>query len=365
MTRSPISYLGLGFLGLTVACGGNGTTAAPTNDAEAADAGVSPYAAECSEAGTPPSSLECTGLYSDIETKVIATGVRAYAPAVPLWADGAEKDRWIFLPPGTPIDATDPNEWTFPVGTKVWKQFSKDGLRVETRMFQKVQSNFWVRTTYAWNTDETEAIMSPGGNIPWGDGGFYHIPTGDECDQCHRGRNDHLLGFEQVSLGLAGATGLTLPELVADKLITPPPSMTSLVVGDDGTGVAAPPMEWLHINCGVSCHNDNSNSTAFGSSMRLRLDPTLLDGGSSVDFDTRTTTLGVIANNPMWSSEPRIVPGDPTDSLLVELITSRGTNNLAADQMPPIATFIVDVPDTQNVVTWIGKMPPLADAGAD
>ena len=62
MTRSPISYLGLGFLGLTVACGGNGTTAAPTNDAEAADAGVSPYAAECSEAGTPPSSLECTGL---------------------------------------------------------------------------------------------------------------------------------------------------------------------------------------------------------------------------------------------------------------------------------------------------------------
>jgi hypothetical protein len=216
-----------------------------------------------------------------------------------------------------------------------------------------------VRTTYAWNADETTATISPGGDIPWGDGGTYHIPTPDECDQCHRGRTDRLLGFEQVSLGLAGATGLTLAELVADKLIAPAPSSTSLSVGDDGTGVAAAPLEWLHINCGVSCHNDNSNSTAYGSSMRLRLDPTLLDGRSSVDFDTRTTTLGMIANNPMWNNQVRIVPGDPTDSLLVQLISNRGTDNPEANQMPPIATSIVDVADTQNVVTWIGKMPPI------
>jgi hypothetical protein len=93
--------------------------------------------------------------------------------------------------------------------------------------------------------------------------------------------------------------------------------------------------------------------------MRLRLDPTLLDGRSSVDFDTRTTTLGMIANNPMWNNQVRIVPGDPTDSLLVQLISNRGTDNPEANQMPPIATSIVDVADTQNVVTWIGKMPPL------
>jgi hypothetical protein len=338
-----------------------------TTDAEA-DAGVWQYAAECAEAGSPPpNTIECTGLYADVASNTLAPGIRAYAPAIPLWADFAEKERWIYLPPGTTIDATDPNEWIFPVGTKLFKQFTRDGKRVETRMWQKTQPNFWVRATYAWNADDTEATISAGADLPWGtDGGVYHIPTGDECDQCHRGRDDRILGFEQVSLGLAGATGLTLAELASEKLIAPIPTMTSLTVGDDGTGKAPAPLSWLHINCGVTCHNDNSNSTAYGSSMRLRLDPTMLDGGSSVDVPSRTTTMDVLANSPGGGGQARIIPGDPTHSLLVELISNRGTDDPAQNQMPPIATNLVDVPDTQNVIAWIAAMSPLpTDAGAD
>jgi hypothetical protein len=331
-----------------------------------ADAAASPYAAECANAAVPPTQIECTGLYTDVATKTIAPGIRPYAPAVPLWADFATKLRWIYLPPGTTIDTTDPNDWTFPVGTKVWKEFTRDGKRVETRLWQKVQPTYWVRTTYAWSADELTATMSGGGDIPWSsDGGLYHIPTGEECDQCHRGRTDHLLGFEQVSLGLAGATGLTLAQLTQEHLLSPPVASTSLSIGDDGTGLAAAPMAWLHINCGVSCHNDNSNSTGYGSDMRLRLDVTLLDGGPSTDFETRTTTIGMLANNPMWNSEPRIDPGNSGQSLLVKLITNRGTDNPAANQMPPIATYIVDTPDSDNVIAWINKMAPLADAGTD
>jgi len=369
-----VAFIGLTLVALTIACGAStvpsgapgGSETPPDAGAAGADTGTaaSPYAAECAEAASPPvTSLVCTGLYSDILTKAIAPGVRAYAPAVALWADNADKGRWIYLPPGTTIDATDPDEWTFPVGTKVWKQFSRDGIVVETRMFQKTMPNYWVRTTYAWNADLTEAIMSPGGNITLpGDAGVYHIPTADECDQCHKGRNDHLMGFEQVSLGLQGATGLTLPELVAEKLITPAPKLVDLTVGDDGTGRAVPSMKWLHINCGVSCHNDNSNSTAYAAGMNLRLDPTLLDGRSSAGFGARTTTLDVRANNPMWSGQIRIIPGDPTDSLLYKLITNRGTSNSVNDQMPPIATFIVDAEDTMAVGMWIGAMPA-ADGG--
>jgi hypothetical protein len=356
----------LTLLGMTVACSG---PAASSPDDASIDAApeASLYAAECANAAVPPATIDCTGLYADVATKQLATGVRPYAPAVPLWADTASKNRWISLPPGTQIDATDPNEWIFPVGTKVWKEFSRDGRRVETRFFEKTQPGYWVRTTYAWTDDETEATSSAGGDIPLGtDGGTYHIPTPDECDQCHRGRTDHLLGFEQVSLGLAAATGLTLPELVAEQLVTPPPARTSLMVGDDGTGVAAAPLAWLHINCGVSCHNANSNSTAYGSGMLLRLDPTLLDGRSSVDFDSRTTTIGQLANNPMWSGQTRIVPGDPSHSLLVKLITNRGTDNPVANQMPPIASSLVDTTDTQAVIDWIGKMPAAPmDAGSD
>jgi hypothetical protein len=138
---------------------------------------------------------------------------------------------------------------------------------------------------------------------------------------------------------------------------------TSLSVGDDGTGVAAASLEWIHVNCGVTCHNDNPRSAAYGSDMRLRLDPLALDGGPSTNFPTRTTTLGMLANNPMWNSEPRIEPGDSAHSLLVKLITNRGTDNPASNQMPPIATSLVDPTDTQAVVAWIDKMPPLPDAG--
>jgi hypothetical protein len=154
---------------------------------------------------------------------------------------------------------------------------------------------------------------------------------------------------------------------VAQGLIAPPPARTTLTIGDDGTGAAAAPMAWIHVNCGVSCHNSNSNSTAYGSGMFLRLDPTLLDGRSSAGFDTRMTTLGLLANNPMWSGQTRIVPGDPSHSLLVKLITSRGTDNPVANQMPPIATALVDTADSQTVIEWIAKMPgaPTVDAGLD
>src|SRR5579872_198016 len=140
---------------------------------------------ECADASVPPTSLVCTGLYADIANKVLAPDVEGYTPAVPLWSDGAEKERWIHIPPGMVIDNTDPNEWVFPSGTKLWKQFVRDGHRVETRLWQKVHDHYWVNATYAWNDDETVATKSAGGDITLGDGTAYHIPTNDECQSGH------------------------------------------------------------------------------------------------------------------------------------------------------------------------------------
>ena len=352
------------------ACGGNDGPA-PLSSTAPVDASLeaapATYAAECENAAVPPMNIECTGLYANLASKELAAGVRAYAPAVPLWSDYADKERWIALPAGTTIDRSDPEEWIFPIGTKVWKQFSRNGHRVETRLFQKTDANFWVRTTYAWDADETAAVISGGGDMPLaGDGGSYHIPTPDECDQCHRGRDDHLLGFEEVSLGLAGATGLTLDTLAAEGLLTPPPPRTHLTLGDDGTGIGAAPLAWIHINCGASCHNANSNSTAYGAGMRLRLDPAELDGRSSAGFDARTTTIGQVSTTPTWAGQTRIVAGDPSHSLLAELITNRGTDNPVDNQMPPIASSVIDPTDTQNVLAWIAAMPgaPVDGGGA-
>ena len=53
-----------------------------------------------------PQHLRDTGLYAE--------GVLAFSPQYPLWSDGAVKNRWIYLPPGTSIDATQPDAWEFP-----------------------------------------------------------------------------------------------------------------------------------------------------------------------------------------------------------------------------------------------------------
>jgi hypothetical protein len=310
--------------------------------------------AHCAGAAVPPATLECTGLYAELATKQLMAGVQAYAPAVPLWSDGAEKHRWVSLPPGTIIDTSNPSEWVFPVGTRFWKEFSQGGKRVETRLWQKVRSDYWVHAAYAWNADETAASLSGGGDIPFG-GGTYHIPTQDECEKCHRGRTEHILGFEQVELGLPGATGMTLADLAAQGRLSAPPAATTLAIGDDGTGAAAPALGWLHANCGITCHNANSNAVAFPSGLRFRLDPTQLDGRSSAGFDTLKTAVGVAVNAPNWKGQVRIVPGDPTASLLYFLISHRG----AGMQMPPIATRVIDEANVAVVGRWISSMPPL------
>ncbi len=203
---------------------------------------------------------------------------------------------------------------------------------------------------------------------PWGTG-TYHIPTSDECQKCHRGRTDRILGFEQSLLGLAGATGLTLDRLVAGGRLTAPPASTQLTIGDDGTTLAAPALAWLHVNCGTTCHNRNSDSTAWSTGLFMRLDPTQLDGRSVSAFDALTTTVGIPAVTPQWKGQPRIVAHDPAGSLVFQLISHRGQGG----QMPPIATSVVDWADVPLVEAWIEQMKPapgavdagVTDAGAD
>src|SRR5688572_6263661 len=65
------------------------------------------------DAGSPPSAA-CSGppgLYAADSCKTPAEGVRSYRPLYELWADGAAKERFIYLPPGSSIDTTNPDRW--------------------------------------------------------------------------------------------------------------------------------------------------------------------------------------------------------------------------------------------------------------
>ena len=95
-----------------------------------------------------PALLSETGLYEASRPGAIARGVRQFSPQYPLWTDGAKKARWIYLPPGTAIDTTVPGEWTFPVGTRFWKEFTFNGRKVETRFIWRAAADRWIFATY-------------------------------------------------------------------------------------------------------------------------------------------------------------------------------------------------------------------------
>src|SRR5688572_5594363 len=83
-----------------------------------------------------PRLLSETGLYLPGTRHVDPLNLE-FVPQYPLWSDGARKRRWIRLPKGSAIDATNPDEFEFPIGTKLWKEFSF-GRAIETRTLERL-----------------------------------------------------------------------------------------------------------------------------------------------------------------------------------------------------------------------------------
>jgi hypothetical protein len=325
-------------------------------DSEACEAQM-----ESSQDGLPV-DLACTGLYKNLEDGTLGEGVESFQPAYALWSDGAGKTRWLKLPDGEQIDTSDPRSWRFPVQTKLWKEFRADGARVETRYFEKVREDRWVKTTFIWNDRGSKATRHDTGMELTRNDVDYVVPDSGKCNDCHDGHPDNVLGFEAVSLGLpaSDAEGWTLQKLIDEDRLTDPPEQGEYTIGDDGTGKAAAALGWLHINCGVTCHNDGVNSKAEVTNLRMKLDPATLDGRPSNEFQTRQLLVNVPAVTTQWQGQKRIVPGKPDESLLYKLITTRlgidGNN-----QMPPLATRLVDEENVAKIRDWILAMPAAGD----
>lgn len=336
---TSIAALGCGLLP-----GGDDTASQPAASSE--------LLAGCEPSDGAPNDLRCTGLYTDVSTKALSPRARAFTPAVPIWSDGAKKQRWIDLPDGTTIDTTSMDEWRYPVGTKVWKEFSVDGRRVETRFMHKVRDDRWLQAAYAWSADEQTAMRVDGATLDVG-GAAYTVPKSSECNDCHKGKKDKPLGFEAVSLGQQGASGLTLSALASEGLLSAPPAKTSVAIPDDGTGHAAEALAWLHINCGTSCHTGTSTATAYGTGLRLRIGWDEIAAKPTREWAIVRSTVGVAVKSPKWAGETRIAPSDPDASLVLRLLGQRGD-----EQMPPIATRSVDDAGKAAVQGWIAAMVP-------
>lgn len=311
---------------------------------------------------SPPALLSQTGLYSDPSARLVASGLVAFSPQYPLWTDGATKRRWIALPPGTSVDASYPDDWQFPTGTRIWKEFSFDRRPVETRYMQRLSDGSWLYAAYAWREDGVDAdlVRAQGRRRahPLGDGRFHAIPGIADCKACHEGLPSRVLGFsalqlsgdrdpmaphgEQTGEGLADLARLTatgfltgLPDVLARR----PPRMPGDPVTRAATG-------YLHGNCG-HCHNESGLLANLSLSFWQSVAETSDDAGSAIRSaaDVPARRIGV-------ESWQRIEPGRPERSL----VYSRAASREPAWQMPPLGTAL---PDTQALALlrdWISRL---------
>jgi len=310
-----------------------------------------------------PRSLRETGLYAADGTTV-ADGILWFSPQYPLWTDGATKLRYLALPPGTSIDASDPEAWSFPIGTRIWKEFSF-GRRAETR-YMALTERGWIYATYVWNaagdaafrSDDagaaTSADVSPG--VP------HRAPSVAECRGCHENAATPVLGFSLLQLSSDRDPGaphaaasserdVDLQALVARGLVR---NLPARFVASPPRITARSPDEraalgYLHGNCG-GCHRDDGPLASLGMSLAY------VDDGRVAR--AIATTFGVPSGfvpDPFDVDAPmRIAPGDSAASVLLARVRARDP----VDQMPPLGTHLVDDDAVALLDRWIAAASP-------
>lgn len=278
-----------------------------------------------------PPRLSQTGLYADMMAQTLAEGVIAYEPLGQLWADDAAKQRWIWLPPGAQIDTTDMDVWRYPVGTKLWKEFSVAGVRLETRLIEKLASGEWRMVAYAWNAEQREAHAAPLG-IKDAAGTAHDIPDAEACKTCHEGLADRVLGFSALQLAHPGA-GMTLDRLIAEGRLSVNPAAPLMLPGDS---VAQTALSYLHANCG-HCHRPD----------RKRAEREI-----SVYFWQESESLASVEDTVTYSSLVK----NKSSALWVDAVLARMQTRGNTQQMPPLATKQVDTRGVAAVSAWLMRL---------
>ncbi len=302
-------------------------------------------------------TLAETGLYADPATKLLAAGVEPFSPQYPLWSDGATKRRWILLPAGTAIDASDPEAWVFPVGTRIWKEFAFN-RRIETRYMERTASGEWLYATYRWDEAETEARLAPVRGVKRAaesrPGVPYALPSVADCRACHESGASAVLGFSALQLSSDRdplAPHATPPEpgsLDLDGLLRrglvvglPPTIAAHAPRVRAATATARAALGYLHGNC-AHCHNSRSPIANLGLFLDVKLDGTCGALTSAVGHESQYRPTGTAIDS-------RIVPGNPAASLLISRLASRD----ASRQMPPLGTRLVDEEALALLTRWI------------
>ncbi|MBU1757193.1 MAG: hypothetical protein KJ703_09465 [Alphaproteobacteria bacterium] len=294
--------------------------------------------------GTPATLAEY-GFFADAPAQLPAAGVTPYRLNTPLYSDGADKLRFVYVPTGQRFTADGEGLLQFPVGSALIKTFAfgagAQRQLIETRVLLR-RSEGWVALPYRWNDEQTGAVLALAGGrtqvvTPQGETISYRIPNKNQCKECHglegavvpigpKARNLDA-GWLEAVLGSVPEGADSLPRWEAR--------------GQAPAAVAA--RAYLDVNC-AHCHRPGATASNSGLDLRWeQRDPQAFG----------VFKRPVAAGRGSGGHEFGIVPGDPQASILVHRMESTE----AGVAMPELGKASVDREGLKVVADWIQGMP--------
>lgn len=311
-----------------------------------------------------PQRLSATGLYLPGGGQRLRPDVLAFAPQYPLWSDGAAKRRWLWLPPGSSIDASQPDAWNFPTGTRLCKQFSHAGRAVETRYIERLGDGTWRFATYVWDADGRDATLAPARGIATlpvagAPAGRYAVPSRGDGLACHADAPVPVLGVSAVQLSpdrdplAPNAEPLQPGDADLRRLVARgwlrglPPALLAQpprIAASSATERAA--LGYLHGNCG-HCHHRAGHQVPLA----LTLAQTAAAAQASAGAMLASTLAAPSRYTPPGKPDAAqiVAPGDAGASELLQRMRSRQPQQ----QMPPLGTQRPDPQGLALVQRWI------------
>jgi uncharacterized repeat protein (TIGR03806 family) len=325
----------------------------------------------------PPAvdSLERLGLFEDAVAQAPKKDVVPYDVIAPLYADEAEKLRFMVLPKGKQT-TYDPTEmWDYPDGTRFVKTFfyyadARDpslGRRLlETRIVER-EGDVWTGRTYVWNDAQTEAIRLKVGrtvevNYLDADGAErsleYRVPNDNECKTCHS--KDHVfepLGPRTRELDhvMAGEPDDGNADTQVDRLASlgllggeiPPRSERLALSYPYGTDpLVRRARSYLDANCS-HCHRPGGEAGATALDLRFETE-------SAYALGSCRTPVAAGAGSGGFDFD--IEPGLPERSIMVFRMSSTSPKL----KMPQIPTVTADMRGVALISEWIASLDPQA-----
>jgi len=302
--------------------------------------------------GSIPDLLSATGCVDPADITQPYAGLIAYDLNARFWSDGADKTRFLGLPNGTTISIDGQDDWQFPIGTVIVKNFLLNNNLIETRHLMRHPDGVWAGYTYEWDALQTEATRVVGGKTVDIAGQDWVFPSEAQCDQCHSGVAGHALGPETAQLNkdfTYPSTGRTDNQLetldhvmmFASPLAGTPDTLPALADPmDTNADLDDRARAYLHTNC-AGCHRPL--------------------GGTPVDIDLRYYTP--LQNTGTCDATPQagmvgimdariIAPGDAARSTLVARTNRRG--DFVA--MPPVGSNAVDTEGVALLTEWVNEL---------